>query len=67
MKAMEPAQREPRIADMLVSQILNLIEDSGASFGEANAALKAAHALLQSLPLPISARSRGAESDAEGS
>ncbi len=57
-------KREPLVASMLASQFLDLIQDSGASYEEANCALKAAHALLQCLPLPISAHSRddGSES-----
>jgi hypothetical protein len=44
------------VASVLAHQFLELIEESGASFAEANAALKAAHALVQTLPLRIGSR-----------
>jgi hypothetical protein len=52
----------PFVAAVLTSQFLDLIRNSGASFEEANCAIKATHALLQCLPLPISVRSDGDES-----
>jgi hypothetical protein len=48
------SERKPLVAAVLASQFLELIQESGVTFGEATAALKAAHALVQTLPLRIS-------------
>jgi len=57
---------KPRLASELATQFLELIEQSGATFGEATAALKAAHALVQTLPLRIAARRHDGETGEEG-
>lgn len=54
----ENAGTKPLVATLLAAQFLELIRDSGASHVEASSALKAAQALLPSLELPISCRSR---------
>ena len=49
-------ERKPFVSAVLTAQFLDIIRESGASFAEANAAIKAAHAFLQTLPLPLSVR-----------